>query len=90
MRTRASHGKQGGSRFAEFMEERFGMRKSAAGGWAAIGSSALELSSNAGKFAVDWSAIYDFTRLPEDKQIELLEAPGVIDRKAVKRRRSSL
>lgn len=86
---KAEHGKQGGSRFAEFMAERFGMAQASASHWAIIGAKAPELSIQNTKFAPEWTTIYDFIRLPEDKQIALLEAPGVIDRKAVSAIRSS-
>jgi len=81
---RQAHGKAGGSRFSEFMLERFGMAQTLASCWSMVGSKAPELIDNVNKFSADWRSIYDFTRLPEEQQAALLEAPGVIDRKAIK------
>lgn len=85
---KSEHGKQGGSRFAEFMVERFGYAASTASEWAKIGSDP-KLFARCEKFSPEWTAVRDFTRLPEEKQIALLEAPGVIDRKAVSAIRSA-
>jgi N6-adenosine-specific RNA methylase IME4 len=80
---KAEHGKQGGSRFAEFMAGRFGYAPSTSTSWAKIGEASPKLFSNAEKFAPDWTTVYSFTRLPDEQQVALLEAPGIIDRKAV-------
>jgi N6-adenosine-specific RNA methylase IME4 len=79
------HGKQGGSRFAEFMKARFRIDKGTASGWASIGAATPKLLDNVQHFAADFLAVRDFVRLPEEQQVALLEAPGVIDRKAIKK-----
>ena len=86
---RARHGKQGGSRFAEFMFQRFGMAQATASHWAMLGAEAHELCDNVTKFAPDWGAAYKFTRLPKPAQKRLLEAGALIDRKAVTTERAN-
>jgi hypothetical protein len=78
------HGKQGGSKFTAFMLQRFGMQKSAASAWKRIGQEAEKLSSINGKFAEDWTAFYQFTRLAEDLQQQLLAGPSLISQKTIK------
>lgn len=56
------HGKQGGSRFAEFAKARFGMRKAIASMWVAIGEQD-QLFDDVKLFAGDYRAFYEFTRL---------------------------
>ncbi len=49
----ANHGKQGGSRFAEFAKARFGMKQSVAARWSLIGEHHGQLIRDANKFAAD-------------------------------------
>jgi hypothetical protein len=81
------HGKQGGSMFAQFALERFGMKHNLASAWVSIGFNHKELVSIADKFAPDYTAICDYTKLgPEQKTrlIESLDEGEKIDRKAIK------
>lgn len=80
---KAKHGKQGGSRYAEFMRDRFGYSETTSSHLAIVGRETPKLCSNATKFAPDWTAFYDFTRLPAPAQQRLLESDALIDRKAV-------
>jgi hypothetical protein len=85
---RENHGKQGGSMFAQFAKERFGISPSTASHRAHVGRYAEELCSNATKFTEDWSALYDYTRLDQPQKqrlIEQAEQTGQkIDRAAIK------
>ena len=47
------------------MLARFKMKRGVASNWAKLGQAAPELHDNVVKFAPDWRAAYDFTRLPE-------------------------
>lgn len=80
--------KQGGSHFKEFMLARFGMAQSTASQWVMVGKNSEKLISNANKFAPDWTAFYEFTRLDSDQEQKLLtsieENGGLIDRKRIK------
>ena len=61
-----SGGKRGGSKFSAFALERFGYQNATASHWAIIGQEAAQLRCITTKFAPDWFAMYQFTRLPDD------------------------
>lgn len=79
-----NHGKRGGSRFSEFALARFGYSQPVVSTWVSIGRGAGELISNANKFAPDYFAMYQFTRLPDDAKQALIDSGTQIDRKAIK------
>ena len=81
---RTEHSKQGGSRFREFVERRFGKSAAWASKWVAIGKEADLLFSITKKFDADWDAYYQFTTLPEEKRQALLEGPEKISQRLVK------
>jgi len=62
------HGKQGGSMFRQFAEQRFGMTRSTASRWVAIGRGDRELLDNIQQFAPDYRAMYDWLRLSEPQK----------------------
>ena len=57
-----------------FALERFGMEHNLASMWVKIGSRYDELVSNADKFSPDYTAIYNYTRLPSEQKTQLLES----------------
>jgi hypothetical protein len=79
--------KQGGSMFAQFAIERFGMKKDSSSKWAKIGSYYNELSRIARKLSPDYTAVLEYTKLePEQKErlLNSLDDNQKIDRKAIK------
>ncbi len=84
---KAEHGVQGGSLFTAFADERFGMKQSLASMWVRIGTEAEELIGIADKFAPDYTAVYDYTRLDYDQKLlvqESLQDGETIDRRLIK------
>ncbi len=78
-----SHGKQGGSEFSKFADERFGFNDSTAFIWVAIGKGSNELLDNVKKFSTDYRAMYDYLRLEDGQKKILLDSGETIDRKAI-------
>jgi len=79
----ANHGKQGGSRFAEFAKARFGYSQQTGSAWVCIGRDAPKLTDNVSKFSADYRAFYEFTRLDGPQRQQLLNGPGKITREAI-------
>jgi N6-adenosine-specific RNA methylase IME4 len=83
---RRAHGKQGGSRFSEFMLARFRASRSVASQWDSIGRKADELFTISKQFASDWRAAYEYTALLRKNPeacVYLLEHYPEINQKAI-------
>ena len=81
---RTNHGKRGGSHFAIFAKERFGLAAGTAAHWVSLGRNHAELCRNTTKFAPDWSAMYAFGLLSPENKKTLLLSDQKIDQKAIK------
>lgn len=84
------HGKQGGSRFAEFADKHFGISKAIAALWVRIGRASIELFDIVKHFSADYRTIADFLKFSPEVKSMLLESGELIDRKAIKSAKAAI